>query len=68
MDKLVFFLIPIALVATAVILGAGLYSLGRGGTFAAKHSNKLMRLRTAAQAVAVGVMMIFLALIGHGPG
>jgi hypothetical protein len=27
-----------------------------------------MRLRTAAQAVAVGVMMIFLALIGHGPG
>jgi hypothetical protein len=27
-----------------------------------------MRLRVMAQTVAVGVMMFFLALIGHGPG
>ena len=68
MDKLVFFLIPIALLATAVILGVGMYSLGRGGAFAAKNSNKLMRLRVAAQAIAIGLMLLFLVLIGRGPG
>ena len=68
MEKLVFFLIPVTLAATAVILGIGIYSLGRGGTFAAKNSNKLMRLRVAAQAVAIAVLMLFLVLAGRGPG
>jgi hypothetical protein len=68
MDKLVFLLIPLGLAATAVILGIGIYSLGRGGAFAAKNSNKLMRLRVAAQAVTIGLMLLFLMLIGRGPG
>lgn len=68
MDKLVFFLIPFALAATALILAVGIYSLGRGGTFAAKNSNKLMRLRVAAQAVAIALMLLFLLLVGRGPG
>lgn len=68
MDRLVFFLIPFALAATAVILAIGIYSLAKGGTFAARNSNKLMRLRVFAQAVAIALMLLFLILVGRGPG
>lgn len=68
MDRLVFFLIPLALAATVIILAIGIFSLAKGGTFAAKNSNKLMRLRVMAQAVAIGLMLLFLVLIGRGPG
>ena len=60
MTALLYFLIPIALIATALILGVGIYSLGKGGTFAKENSNKLMRLRVAAQAVAIALLMLFL--------
>ena len=66
MDALVFFLIPIGLAATALILGVGLYSLAKGGAFAKENSNKLMRMRVMAQAVTIGLMMLFLLLIGKG--
>lgn len=68
MDGLVFFLIPIGLVATAIILAVGIYSLARGGAFAKENSNKLMRLRVAAQAVTIALIALFLVLIGKGPG
>lgn len=68
MDKLVFLLIPVALLATAIILGVGIYSLARGGAFAAKNANKLMRLRVMSQAIAIGLMLLFLVLVGRGPG
>ena len=54
-------LIVIALAAVALTLIAGLYSLARGGEFAQKHSNKLMRLRVALQAAAIILMVIVLA-------
>lgn len=66
MNGFVFFLIPIALAATAIILGVGLYSLAKGGSFAKQHSNKLMRMRVAAQAIAIALMMLFLWLVGNG--
>ena len=66
MDAFVYFLIPIGLLATAVILGVGLYSLAKGGAFAKENSNKLMRLRVMAQAVTIGLMMLFLFLVGKG--
>ncbi|MEO1015041.1 MAG: twin transmembrane helix small protein [Pseudomonadota bacterium] len=68
MSGFLFFLIPIALAATLIILGVGIYSLAKGGTFAKENGNKLMRLRIAAQAVAIGLMAIFLIAIGKGPG
>ena len=46
-------LILIAIAAVAITLGLGSYSLYRGGDFARSHSNKLMRLRVALQAVAI---------------
>ncbi|MEM6414886.1 MAG: twin transmembrane helix small protein [Pseudomonadota bacterium] len=67
MSGFVYFLIPLALVATALILAAGIYSLAKGGTFAKENGNKLMRWRVTAQAVAIGLMCLFLVLIGRGP-
>ena len=67
MSGLVFFLIPIGLAATLIVLGVGIYSLARGGAFAKANSNKLMRLRVMAQAITVALMFLFLFLIGKGP-
>ena len=66
MSGFVFFLIPIGLAATAIILGLGIYSLTKGGTFAKENGNKLMRLRVAAQAVTIALMLVFLWLAGSG--
>ncbi len=68
MDKFVYFLIPVGLAATLIILGVGIFSLAKGGTFAKENSNRLMRLRVMAQGVTIILMLIFLALIGRGPG
>ena len=57
MDQLFDFLIPTALAAVAIVLALGLYALYRGGDFGRSYSNKLMRLRVVAQAIAVAVLM-----------
>lgn len=57
MDRLFDFLIPTALAVVAVVLAMGLYALYRGGDFGRSYSNKLMRLRVVAQAIAVAVLM-----------
>lgn len=68
MSGFIFFLIPLALAATAIILFIGIYSLAKGGAFAKQHSNRLMRLRVAAQAIAIALMMLFLWLISNNSG
>lgn len=68
MDSLVYFLIPVGLAATVIVLGVGIYSLAKGGAFAKANSNKLMRLRVLAQGVTIILILIFLVLIGRGPG
>lgn len=68
MSSFVFFLIPVALLATVAVLAVGIYSLAKGGAFAKENSNKLMRLRVLAQAIAIALMFLFLFLIGKGPG
>ena len=50
-------LIILAILAVTITLGFGLYSLFRGGDYARSHSNKLMRLRVALQAVAVVLLV-----------
>lgn len=66
MGSFVFILIPIGLLLTAGILGVGIYSLAKGGAFAKENGNKLMRMRVAAQAATIAVMMLFLFLVGKG--
>lgn len=67
MDKFVYFLIPIGLAATLIVLCIGIYSMAKGGAFAKEHSNRLMRLRVLAQGVTILLMLAFLLLIGRGP-
>ncbi len=57
MDRLFQFLIPASLVTVAAVLALGIYALFRGGDFGRSYSNKLMRLRVLAQAIAVAVLM-----------
>ncbi len=59
MTTLLYILIPISLLAVLGILGAGIYSLGKGGDFAKKNSNKLMRLRVMGQAIAIALLLLF---------
>ncbi|MBT3372178.1 MAG: twin transmembrane helix small protein [Rhodospirillaceae bacterium] len=55
-------ILVIALVAVLAVLLVGVYGMGRGGAFNAKHGNKLMRWRIILQLVAVGIMlMLFFA-------
>ena len=61
-------LVGVATVAVALVLVVGLYSLYRGGDFARSYSNKIMRVRIAAQFVAIVAIMTVLYFWGHGPG
>jgi hypothetical protein len=55
-------LIVLALLTVVATLGMGLYSLHRGGEFALKYSNKFMRYRVMAQAVAIVLLVIGLMI------
>ena len=50
-------LIPVSLFAVAAVLAVGIYALFRGGDFGRSYSNKLMRLRVVAQAIAIAVLV-----------
>ena len=58
MTKILFYLALVAMFAVVVVLGAGLFSLVRGGTFRENWSNKLMRLRVLFQAIAIALLVI----------
>ena len=53
-------IIAIAMGFVAVVLGLGLYTLWKGGAVSATWSNRLMRMRVLAQAIAVLIIMIVL--------
>jgi nitrogen fixation-related uncharacterized protein len=59
MDRLFYFLIPIALGAVLITLGVGIFALFKGGDFGRSYSNKLMRLRVLLQFIAVLVLVAF---------
>ncbi|MFN0043331.1 MAG: twin transmembrane helix small protein [Alphaproteobacteria bacterium] len=53
-----------ALGLVLLVLLAGLLVMARGGRFNVRHGNTLMRLRVAAQAVAVLVFLLLMYLTG----
>ena len=53
-------LVAVAVGIVFVVLCLGLYTLFRGGVVAASWSNKLMRIRIAAQAVAIVIILAVL--------
>lgn len=56
------FLVPIAIVAVAIVLVLGLVNMMRGGS--PQTSQKLMRLRVLLQFVAIVVIMATLWMMG----
>jgi hypothetical protein len=53
-------LVGVAILAVAVVLILGLYTLFKGGNTSRTWSNKLMRIRILAQAIAVLIIMAVL--------
>ena len=66
MESMFTILLGLTLVAVVAVLGAGLVSFIAGGDFNRKYANKLMRLRVATQAVAVGLLLLLLLLRTFG--
>ncbi|AVO38423.1 twin transmembrane helix small protein [Pukyongiella litopenaei] len=61
-----FILALVAALAVVVVLMIGIGGFAKGGEFNRKYGNKLMRLRIAAQAVAVLLILLFVWLRGQG--
>lgn len=59
-----FLLVVLAVLIVLGILMLGIGSFGKGGEFARKNSNKLMRWRIGAQFVAVGLILLYVWLRG----
>ena len=53
-------LIIICMAFVVAILGAGLYTLWKGGAVSAQWSNKLMRMRVLAQAITIALVLLVL--------
>ena len=62
-DVMIYALVPIALIAVAVVLAFGLANMMRGGS--PHTSQKLMRLRVLLQFVAIVVIMLTIWAMGR---
>lgn len=65
-DNPLFLLAALAALAVLVILAVGIGGFAKGGAFNAKHGNRMMRWRIIAQAVAIVLILAFIALRGTG--
>lgn len=65
--KLGFMKIVVAIACLAVfgVLVTGLITMMKGGEFNRKYANKLMQLRIALQAVAIGLIMVTVLFSHH---
>ncbi len=66
MSHTLFYFALLAMLATLVVLGIGVFSLVRGGHFRERWSNKLMRLRVLFQAVAILLLMLMVWAFRNG--
>ncbi len=57
------FLVIAALIATVVVLGLGLRSMARGGTYDKEHAEKFMWERVALQALVVALLVAAAVLL-----
>jgi hypothetical protein len=62
-DVMIYALVPIAIIAVAVVLAFGLTNMMRGGS--PHTSQKLMRLRVLLQFVAIVVIMLTIWAMGR---
>lgn len=61
-----FIILGVACLVVVAILALGIGSFAKGGEFSRKNSNRLMRYRIYAQAIAVVLLMTFLYFRGTG--
>ena len=66
--EILYYFVIIAILAVMVILMIGLGAFTIGGEFNRKNANKLMRYRIIGQAVAIVLILIFVALRGATGG
>lgn len=64
LDDPLFILVIVAVAAVLIILLMGIGTFGVGGKTAKKHSNRFMRYRIYAQAVAIALILLFIWLRG----
>jgi uncharacterized membrane protein affecting hemolysin expression len=57
-----FIIVAVAVLAVLVILMIGIGGFAKGGEFNRKHGNRLMRYRIYAQAVAIAVILAYVAI------
>ena len=65
-DTTLYYIVVFAVLAVCVVLMIGLGGFMTGGEFNRKYANKLMRLRIIAQAIAVALILLYVALSGTG--
>ena len=58
-DDPLFYVVAAACLGVVVILMIGIGGFAKGGDFNRKHANKIMRMRIAAQFVAVLLILLF---------
>lgn len=61
-DKPLLYIVVIAVLIVLAILATGIGGFARGGDFNRKHSNRLMRWRLIAQAIAIALILLFIWL------
>ena len=65
---ILYYIMIFAILAVMIILMIGLGAFTTGGEFNKKYANKLMRYRIIGQAIAIILILIFVALRGVGVG
>jgi len=65
-DDPLYYIVIFSILVVFVVLMIGLGSFTKGGDFNRKYANKLMRYRIIAQAVAIGLILLFVILRNSG--
>ncbi len=63
-----FIVAALACFGVLIILMIGIGGFAKGGDFNRKHANRIMRYRIIAQAVAVALILLFVAFRGYFGG
>ena len=64
-DRPLFLVVALAVLVVTAILATGIGGFARGGEWNRKHGNRMMRWRLIAQAVAIAIIMLVVALRGR---
>ncbi|MCA3450498.1 MAG: twin transmembrane helix small protein [Rhodobacter sp.] len=62
LDDPLFVVAAVAVLGVLVILMIGIGGFARGGDFNRKHANRIMRYRIYAQAAAIALILLYVAL------